>query len=111
MAPKMLISLQAGLAAYFLGLEREKFTWDPQGPPTQGREFCQKLKSHITDLAYRRYPMEKVLQSLKPGQELPFPLPPDVPVAYNGARGPQKSQYISFLSDFRWYSIGMLTLK
>lgn len=100
MAPKMLISLQAGLAAYFLGLEREKFTWDPQGPPTQGREFCQKLKSHITDLAYRRYPMEKVLQSLKPGQELPFPLPLDVPVAYNGARGPQKSQYISFLSYF-----------
>ena len=93
------------MAAYFLGLEKEKFAWEPMGPPNQGQRFCQKLKQHITNLHYRRYPMEEILQdgALESGQTLPFPLPEDVPVAYNDARGPQDSQFIP--SPFECYHL------
>lgn len=104
----MLTTLQAGLAAYFLALEKKKFAWDPLGYPDQGQRFCQKLKQHIIDHHYRRYPMEEILQdgALEPGQSLPFPLPADVPVAYNGARGPQNSKFIILFSgDYRYVEI------
>ncbi|EMR68913.1 putative subtilisin-like protein [Eutypa lata UCREL1] len=81
----------AGLAAYFLGLEKEKFAWQPDGTKDYGRRFCQNLKNHIVDRHYRRIPMSQQY----PDNPFPkmYPFPPDVPVAYNGINGKQQGVF------------------
>lgn len=46
------------------------------------------LKQHITYYHYRRIPMSQQ----GPHFSLPYPLPPDVPVAYNAMLGKQPSK-------------------
>ncbi|CAJ2510822.1 Uu.00g064470.m01.CDS01 [Anthostomella pinea] len=80
----------AGLAAYFLGLEKDMFRWNPNGGADQGKTLCLSLKRHIEDFAYRRIPMDRQL-ALPGGVSLPYPMPDDINVAYNGIYGQQDS--------------------
>ncbi|CAJ2505426.1 Uu.00g128200.m01.CDS01 [Anthostomella pinea] len=77
----------AGLAAYFLRLYPGSFQWDPNGAADQGYRHTKNLKDLMTGLAYRRVPMD---QQLPPaGVQLPYPMPADIRVAYNGIHGQQ----------------------
>ncbi|CAJ2502266.1 Uu.00g096600.m01.CDS01 [Anthostomella pinea] len=80
----------AWLAAYLIRMNRDAFRWQRRGRQDQGYLMVLNIRNLLMGWPYRRIPMSQQL-NLPAGQQLPYPMPHDVNVAYNGIHGVQPS--------------------